>query len=122
MSVGPGVLPNTGHLPGDLHARFAAANLEVISGNFFCDVKIGARCANCSELITEVAVELAEPLRQGDGDFALSVGGYRAVIDILHVRRLDERVVEIFVSRIERVVYLERTTGLRKIAGNLHVT
>src|SRR5882757_1798998 len=48
----------------------------------------------------------------------MCVGGRGAVVDVHHVRRLDERVVEVFVSRILRMVDLERAAALREIAPN----
>jgi hypothetical protein len=38
ICVGPSVLTDAGHLPGDLGPRLSAGNFEMISGDFFGDI------------------------------------------------------------------------------------
>ena len=73
------------------------------------------------QLVAEVAVERLEVRRQLDGREALAVGGDVAVVDVHHVRRLDEGVLQVLVRRIERVVDLERAAALgeRAVDGDV---
>jgi hypothetical protein len=65
MSVGVGVMADSGDLPGNLHASTVAGNDELVSGQLFCNVE-RSEGANRSELGTEVLVESSEPGRQRD--------------------------------------------------------
>src|SRR5438309_805585 len=44
----------------------------------------------------------------------VSIERANTVVDVLHIRRLDERVIEVFVFRIERMIDLERSGSLRQ--------
>lgn len=115
MRVGIGVLANAGDLPRDFHARLATRDLEAIVLDFLSDVD-RRESSDRGELIAEVAVERAEPLRQIHPCLAVRIQHGVAVVDIHRVRRLDEAVVKVLVGRIERVIDLEGTAGFGKVA------
>src|SRR5580700_11937985 len=73
------------------------------------------------ELVTEISIERLEPIWQSDGCQARAVRRDVAVIDVLHVRRLHERMIEVLICRIERVVDLERTTGFGKVSVDIDI-
>src|SRR6185369_17294122 len=77
--------------------------------------------ADHRELVAVVPVERAEPGGQLDHRLALRVGGDVAVVEVHHVRRLDEGVIEILVGRVERVVDLERAARFRERADDLDI-
>src|SRR5579863_2218244 len=120
VRVGPCVLTDSGDLPRYFHPGAAAADSELVVGEFFSDVDRG-KSANASELIAEVAVEYTEPLRHLNDGLAVRIERCHTVINVLHVGRLDEGVVEIFVSRIERMVNLERPPIFGKVAVDENV-
>src|SRR5215469_6270911 len=121
MSIGVGILPNPSHLPGHFHARCAAGDLELVVGNLFRDVEHRRGSADGCEQVAKVFIQGAEPFRQPDNRFAVWVELHDSVVDIFHVWRLDKRVIEVPIPRIERMVYLERATALRERAVDLHV-
>lgn len=122
VSVGVGIMAYPGDLPGNFRAGFASADFEFVAGDFFGDVNVWLRLADRCELIAEVAIQRLEILGQGDPDFAIRVHRGDAVVDVHHVGRFDEGVVEIFVSGIERIVDFERAAALGDIAGNCEVS
>jgi hypothetical protein len=63
--------------------------------------------ADDGKLVPEIAVQSGEVFGQLDEGIAIGIRRRIAVIDIHHVRRFDERVREIFVFGIERVIDLE---------------
>src|SRR5262245_8862578 len=91
VSVRPPVLPNAGNLPGDLHVWRVAFDREPISFYFACDDGL-REGADDGELISEVSVQSFKPIRQRDYRITVFVGDNVAVVDVHHVRRLDERV------------------------------
>jgi hypothetical protein len=119
VSVGPRVLPDAGDLPRDLHVRFVTLDGEPVIGHLAGHDGLRELSHNC-ELIPEIAVEGFEPLGQGNDGFAGSVGGHVAVVDVHHVGRLHESVIEVPVGGIERMVDLERATFLMEIAVDFH--
>src|SRR5262249_55521621 len=75
--------------------------------NLRSDVEIWSRSADRRELITEVAVKSIKPPRQLDPRFAILIQDRITVVDVHHVRRFNERVREILVGRIQRMVNFE---------------
>ena len=61
MRVRPRILANASDLPRDPHSGSAAADLELIVGQFFGDVD-GSKTADASELVAENRGSTAEPL------------------------------------------------------------
>src|ERR1700691_1120375 len=120
MRVGPGVLTDAGHLPGDLHVRFVGFDDEAAIGDFRRDD--GSRkLADHGELIPEVAVESFKPRGHRDGGCAAAVGERVAIVNVHHVGGFHEGMIEIFIGRIERMIDLEGAAALAEAAGNLHV-
>src|SRR5579863_8231969 len=120
VSVSPRILANAGDLPGDSHAGTPAANLELVVGQLLGDID-RSKATNTSELVAEIAVQHAEPVRHLDSCLTVCVQRGHAVIDVLHVRRLDERMVEVLICWIERVIDFERTTCLREVAIDVDI-
>src|SRR5579863_563555 len=121
MGIGPSVLPDAGHLPGNLHVGFVRLDAESAVG--YLTGHDGLReLADYGELIAEIAVQGFKPIRQRNYGIALRIGDHVAVVDVHHVRRFDERVVEILVGGIERMIDLARTTGFGEIAVDIHVS
>src|SRR5580700_36512 len=116
VGIGVGVVANARYLPGDFPGRLASGNAEAVPRNFACDVEARLRPPNRSQLITEVAIQSLKISGEGDPRGSVGVKRRQAVIDIHHVGRLDEGVVEIFVGGIERVVDLERAAALAEAA------
>src|SRR5579872_2628513 len=121
VSVRPRILANARDLPRDLNVGFVGLNAELVIGYFGGHDRLG-KLADNRQLIAEVAVESLEPFRQSHNRIALRVCRYLSVIDVLHVGGFDERMIEILVGGIERMIDLERSTRLRQIAGDIHVT
>jgi hypothetical protein len=102
MRVSPCVLTDAGDLPGNLYTRPAGFDGEAAVGYFRRDPGLRG-LADGGELIAEIGVESVEPGGHGDDSRSAAVRNDVAVINVLHVGRFDERVVEIFVSRVERM-------------------
>src|SRR5262249_50201560 len=107
-----------GHLPRHLHARRSARNLEVIVADLFGDVEGGTRGPDRRQQIAKVAIERPEPFRQLHDSFSGGIESNDAIIDVHHVRRLNEGMIKVLVSRIDRVVDLERAASFREVAAN----
>src|SRR5580704_2631954 len=121
MRVGPGVLADAGDLPGNLHARLAGLDGETSICDFRRDPGLGG-LANGGELIAEIRVQSLEPRRHRDDGCAAGIGDDSAVVNVFHVRRFDEGMVEILSRRVERMVDFERATGFGESSKNVHVT
>jgi hypothetical protein len=71
-----------------------------------------AGLADGRQLIPEIRVERFEPTGHRHDGGAAAVGDDIAIVDVHHVRRFDERVVEVFVGGIERMIDFEGAPGL----------
>src|SRR5262245_44832521 len=112
MSIGVGVLSYAGNLPGNLHSGRAAGDLEAVVGNLFRDMQIRPGSAYGGELVTKILVERPEPCREDDHCLSGRVKPSHAVLDILHIRGFHERVVKVFVLRVDWMIDLERSSAL----------
>ena len=111
VSIGPCILANTGHLPGDFDVRFVRLDGEGVVSDLRSDPCL-CWLTNCRELIAEVTIESLKPLRQFDHCLTTGVGGHVAIIDVLHLGRFDGGVEQIFVGWIQRMVDVHRRRGL----------
>src|SRR5579872_2348343 len=84
MSVGPGVLTNSGDLPGNLNIRFISHDSKLVVGDLLGDDRL-RELTYYGELIPEVAVEDFKPVRQCDDRYAAPVCHDVSVIDVHHV-------------------------------------
>src|SRR5208282_360367 len=100
VRIGPGVMPDARNLPRDFHAGLAAPDLEAVVLHFRRDVQVRPRSPDRGELIAEVLVETLEPIRKRDRGQSVFIQRYHAVVDVHHVGRLDERVIQILVRGI----------------------
>src|SRR5208282_1756817 len=121
MSIGPGILADAGHLPGNLHVGFVRLDTEstvsyLTGHDCLCEL------ADDGELIAEIAVQGFKPLWQGNYGIALRIGDDISVVNVHHVRGFDEGVVEILVGGIERMIDLERTARFREVAVDIHIS
>ena len=74
VGVGIRIMPDSGHLPGDLAARFAAGNLEAIVGDLLVNVQnMLSRGADGCELIAEVLVQGLKIIGQADPGLAFGI-------------------------------------------------
>ena len=121
MGVGPGVLANPGDLPGDLYVGLVGFDDEAAIRHFRRDNGL-RELADDGELITEIRVESFKPCGHRDDGRATAVGNDVAIVDVHHVGRFDEGMVEVFVSGIEGMVDFEGSSRLRKVAGNMYVS
>src|SRR5580704_3835072 len=102
MCVGPSILTDAGDLPGNFDSRPAGFYREAAIA--YLRRYNGLReLADHGELISKIRVERLKPRRHCDDCRAAAVCDDGAVVDILHVGRFDEGVIEIFVGRVERM-------------------
>ena len=121
VGVRPGVLPDTRHQPGDLETRAAAADAEAVALDLLRHEHRRVP-AETGELIAEVAVENAEPGRELHHRLALAVEHGDPVINVFPVGRLDERMVQVFVRRVEGMIDQEAASGLEQDSADKDVT
>src|SRR5450755_5093347 len=81
MGVGPCVLPDAGHLPGNLHVRFVGLDGELSIGDLIRDDGL-CECADYGELVSEVAIQNLEPVGHSHHGVTLRIGGDLAVVDV----------------------------------------
>ena len=110
-------MPVTCH---ETDARFARLNDKAIVFDLAQDDCLRELAQDC-KLIAVIAVERFEVFGQLNNGEATSVDCHVAVVDILHIGRLDERVIEVLVFRVEWVVYLERAAAFGKIASDVEI-
>jgi hypothetical protein len=120
VRIGPGILADAGDLPGNLHVRLVRPDAELMVGHLAAHDGLG-ELSDHRELVAEVAVESFEPVRQGHNRSALGIRRRIAVLDVHHIRRFDERMIEALVRRIERVVDLERASAFGGAAVDAHI-
>ena len=121
MRVRPGVLARSRDLPRDFHARLAATDLELVVGHLVGDVD-RSEASDAGQLIAKIAIQRAKPFGHRDDSLAASIEDRDAVVDVFHVGRFHEGVVEIFVRRIQRVIDLERTAVFGQVAVDPNIT
>ena len=121
MGVGPGILPDPRHLPGNFHSRLVGLDHESVGMDLFRHNGL-REAAHHSELVTEITVQGLEIIWKLDGGHAIPVGDRVSVVDVHHVRTFDEGVREGFVLRIEGVVDLERSSAFAYSAVDLEIT
>jgi hypothetical protein len=88
----------------------------VIPRDLLRDIKIRSGCADRGQLIAEIFVQRVKPLRHSHNGFAITIECRNTVVDVLHVWRFDERVIEVLVARIQRMVDLERSSLFGEIS------
>src|SRR5580698_3928151 len=120
VRVGPGILTDSGYHPGHLHARFAGFDCETAVGDFCCDDGL-CELADHGELIAEIGVQCLEPRGHADYGCPAAVGDDSPVVDIHHVGRFDEGVIQVLVSGIQRVIDFEGAAAFAERAVNLHI-
>src|SRR5277367_5860636 len=84
MSLGIGVLANSGDLPGDLYVGGIGANGELVTGDLLGDDRLSETSANDRQLVAEIGVLRFEPVGQSDGREAEFIGGDVAGVDVHH--------------------------------------
>src|SRR5262245_41285517 len=115
------VLADASHLPGDFHARPVGFDREAIVADLACDNGLRELADDC-QLVAEIVIESLEVIGEPDCSFAISIGCDVAVIDIHHIGRFDEGVVEVFVGWVEGMIYSKRACRLRECALYIHVS
>src|SRR5580704_5127447 len=105
VRIGPGVLANAGHLPGNFDVRFVGVNDESIVGDLTRDDRL-RELADHGQLVAEVAIEGLEITGQLNDCLACGVGCDVAVVNVFHVWRLDSCVLQKLIGRIQRMIHL----------------
>jgi len=120
MRVGPSVLTNAGDLPGNLHVGLAGLDGETAISHFCRDDGL-RELADHGELIPKIGVQRLEPRGHRHHRCAARVRGDVPVVDVHHVGRFDEGVVEVLISGVERVIDLKGAAGLAEMAVDVHI-
>src|SRR5580698_5328138 len=120
MRIGPRVLTDAGDLPGNFNARFAGFDGEAAAGNLCGDPGLGGLADGC-ELIAKIRIESLKPRGHTHDGRAAPIGDDRAVVDVLHVGRFDEGVVQILIGGVEWMIDLKRAARFADGASGLHV-
>src|SRR5215831_418733 len=113
MSIGISVVTDPSDLPRDSHSWPSSRDKETIAFNFTGHI-YQRRTPNRSKLIAKILVQRLKIIRQRHLSPALAVQDHHAIVDVLHIRRLHKRMLQILMSRIEWVVNAERTPCLRE--------
>lgn len=116
--VGPGVLANTRHQPGDLHVGLASRDRKLIESDLARDIDRGI-ATQAGQLVAEIAIERSEPVRQGHDSLTIGIEDGHSIIDILHIWGLYKGVVQALVRRVERMIDQEAAATLREGAGHI---
>src|SRR5579863_7613608 len=120
IRVRPGILANSRHLPGHFDAGQAGSDLELVVLDLLRDYRL-CKLTDDGELVAEIPVEHIEPIWQRDSCQTGAVCGDVAVVNVHHVRRFDEGVVEVLIGRIERVIDMELSTCFGKFAVDVDI-
>src|SRR5205085_1671088 len=75
------VLPNAGHLPGDLDARFVGFDREAVSRDLPGDDRL-CKLTDDGQLVAEIAVERGEVVGKLDDGIAVGVRRHVAVVHV----------------------------------------
>src|ERR1035441_927233 len=89
VRVGPRVLANAGYLPGDFYGGFVRLYAELMVGDLTRHNSL-SKLPDHGELITKIAIQGFEPLRQRNDGITIRVGDDIAVVDVHHVGRFDK--------------------------------
>jgi hypothetical protein len=119
VSLSPRIFADPGHLPAHTLPRHATSDSELSVCNFMGDVKLRCRGSDWRQLVTESLIERLKPIRKHYDSLALGVQDGDPVVNIFHFRRLNERVVQVLVCRVHRMVDTEATARLRKGPNHL---
>jgi hypothetical protein len=114
IRLGPRVLTTAGHLPGNSLSGRTAANSERSIRDFLGDVELRRRRSNRCQLVSKILIKRVKPVWQRDHRLPVVVQHRNTVIEVLHIGRFDERVIEIFILRIQRMVDVEPTASFNQ--------
>src|SRR5579863_3323796 len=120
IRVRPGILANSRHLPGHFDVGQVGSDLELVVLDLLRDYRL-CKLTDDGELVAEIPVEHIEPIWQRDSCQTGAVRGDVAVVNVLHVRRFDEGVVEVLIGRIERVIDMELSTCFGKLPVDVDI-
>src|SRR5438552_14770818 len=109
MRVGPSVLSNACYLPGNFYVRFICLYGKSMISDLTCYHCL-RKLADYRQLIAKISIQSFEPLGQIDNRKPLTISDDVSIVDIHHVRRFHEGVIQVFVGRIEWVIDLEGAT------------
>jgi hypothetical protein len=103
VGIGVSVVTDASHLPRNSYGRFARPNYKAVIGNLLRNNRLG-KLAHHGQPVAEITVECFEIVGENDGRKSTPIRCNVPVVDVHHVGRFDERVGEILVRRIERMV------------------
>src|SRR5262249_57044924 len=115
------IMTNAGSMPVSFLPGLPAGDFEAIALDLLRDEEVWPRSADGRQKITEIPIERTEPIRQGHDRLAPGVQLRNPIVDVLHIRRFDERVRKELVGGIERMIDLERAAAFRQISGDLNI-
>src|SRR5579859_1007056 len=105
VSISPCILSYTSDLPGYFNAGLVRLDDKGVAGDLGGDNGLRKLADRC-ELVTEVAIKRLKVVRHRHDSLAVRVRCHVAIVDVLHVWRLDEGVRQVLILRIERMIDL----------------
>src|SRR5437868_338670 len=117
----PWIPPYSSYLPRDSDPRLVGFDCELVV-IYFLPHNCLRKLANHGQLVAKVLVESFKVVRQRDSCLTVGISGDITVMDVKHVRGLDERVAEVLVFRVEGMVNHEATAALENSAGDREVS
>jgi hypothetical protein len=91
VSDRPWIPPYSSHLPGDFDPRLVSFDRESVVSDFLRHNCLG-KLTNHSQLVAKILIYNFKVIRQSDSGLTIDISRDIAVVDIEHVRRLDEGV------------------------------
>src|SRR6185369_718518 len=117
VGISIGVVSYSGHLPGHLHARASAGDLECVFAYLLPDI-YRRKSAYAGKLVAKILVERPKPIRHRNNRLSVFVEYRNSIVDVFHIGRFNERVVKVLVGRIEGMIDLEGTAAFGQVAGD----
>src|SRR6266545_6250337 len=121
IRVREAVVPDSCDCPGNLRAGLPSGNPELIARDLLGDVEVGSGRADRCELVAEVAIERFEPVGKKNHGFHCRIEKDVSVVNIHHVGRFDEGVVQILVLGIQRMIDLESPSAFGESSGYVEI-
>src|ERR1700722_2685322 len=120
MRIGPSVLTDAGNLPGNFDSLLAGLDGEAAVGDFRRNDGL-RKLADHSELVAKIRVESLEPRGHANDGCAAAIGDDGAVVDVLHVGRFDEGVVQILIGGVEWMIDLKGAARFADVSLHSHL-
>src|SRR5260370_4716536 len=116
----PAILPNARDLPADFQAGLSPGNGELVLGDLTGDIDRSI-ATQAGQLVATIGVERSEPLGQAHDGLATLIEHDDAIVDVLHLGRLDKGMVQFLVLWVQRVIDQEAAPAFGDAPGYLKV-